>query len=170
MTTTNHAPFSPSAVSTAPKDLEPHVQAANRPAAQCDDEGSGVAPQRADVEHRRDSRSTMHPSNQNCSSIASLARRRVRTVIRTVAGVAATVLVADVATASPPQPAAAACVVDVSDWPVGVLPDDASAAFGPTALAACKKAVADWPLGALPDDATTLFNQAPAATPNKPSS
>jgi hypothetical protein len=46
-------------------------------------------------------------------------------------------------------------VVKVSDWPLGILPDDADAAFGPAALAACKQAVADWPVGVLPDDPFT---------------
>ena len=44
----------------------------------------------------------------------------------------------------------ASCVVDVSDWPIGVLPDSASAAFGPSATT-CLDVVADWPLGVLPD-------------------
>ncbi len=59
--------------------------------------------------------------------------------------------------ASTPHARAASCVVDVSDWPIGILPDDASAAFGPTVLAACIAAVADWPSGALPEDPCSLF-------------
>ena len=58
---------------------------------------------------------------------------------------------------STPHARAGSCVVDVSDWPIGILPDDASAAFGPTVLAACVAAVADWPSGALPEDPFSLF-------------
>lgn len=50
-----------------------------------------------------------------------------------------------------------ACVVDVSDWPLGTLPDDTSAAFGPAVLDACVEALRDWPLGALPDGPNAVF-------------
>ena len=103
----------------------------------------------------------MNPDRQCCSYIVPIPCRRLRTVVGTLVGVAATVLVADDASAAdkpslPPWTSAVSCVVDVSDWPLGVLPDDASAAFGPATLGACEEAVADWPLGVLPDDITSL--------------
>jgi hypothetical protein len=101
---------------------------------------------------------------QQCSPIASPSCRRFRAAALALIGLSTTVLVPGAATAAD-SPAlasrstAASCTVDVSDWPVGILPDDASAAFGPATLAACKDAVADWPMGALPDDASTLFDR-----------
>ena len=105
----------------------------------------------------------MFAQNQQCSPMASPSCRRFRVAAVTLVGLLATALVAGTATATD-SPAlasrstAASCRVDVSDSPIGILPDDASAAFGPTTLAACKEAVADWPMGALPDDASTLFD------------
>ena len=75
----------------------------------------------------------------------------IGTFIGIAAILAGNVSAAD-ATSSPAAPLAAPCVVDVTDWPLGILPDDASAAFGPATLAACKQAVVDWPVGVLPDD------------------
>jgi hypothetical protein len=56
------------------------------------------------------------------------------------------------------QAAGPACAVDVTDWPIGTLPDNASAAFGPTTLAACMAAVADWPVGQVPDNPAAVFS------------
>jgi hypothetical protein len=98
--------------------------------------------------------------HQPCSSIVSASRRRVRTIIPISVGLAITVVFATVATTADASrersgTPAASCVVDATDWPFGILPDEASAAFGPETLAACKEAVR----GALPDAASTLFDQ-----------
>ena len=105
----------------------------------------------------------MFAQNQQLHRWACPSCRRSRAWAVTLVGFFATALVAGAATAAD-SPAlasrstAAPCRVDVSDWALGILPDDASAAFGPATLAACNEAVADWPMGALPDDASTLFD------------
>jgi hypothetical protein len=58
------------------------------------------------------------------------------------------------------------CIVDVSDWPPGALPDDAVAAAPGEQSAAttcCRPIVMDWPVGVLPDDASAAFGTAACA-------
>ena len=69
----------------------------------------------------------MNPDRQCCSYIVPIPSRRLRTVVGTMVGVAATVLVADDASAAdkpslPPRTSAVSCVVDVSDWPLAFSP------------------------------------------------
>ena len=58
---------------------------------------------------------------------------------------------ADTASAQPVLPSpVGVCAVNLSDWPAGILPDDATAAFGPEALAGCSHVGMNVPGGGLP--------------------